>query len=138
MNLSELKIGEAARLSDVPAKTIRYYEDIGLLPPSERSDNGYRVYGANDVEVLRFIKRGRDLGFSLDEVSSLLELWRDRSRSSADVLALAEAHIAEVERKIAELEALRSTLVHLVHRCQGDDRPECPILEDLARGPKED
>lgn len=131
--MTELKIGEVARLSSVPAKTIRYYEEVGLLPPSARTRSGYRVYDSADVERLRFIKRGRDLGFSVDEVASLLALWGDRERSSADVRALAEAHIAAVERKIEELEFMRKTLVSLVHQCHGDERPECPILEDLAR-----
>lgn len=136
--MTSLKIGEAARLSAVPAKTIRYYEEIGLLPPSDRTEGGYRIYGGNDVEVLRFVKRARDLGFPLEQVAALLELWRDRGRSSAEVRSLAEAHVAEVERKISELESLRDTLIELVHQCHGDHRPDCPILEDLAGGHKEE
>lgn len=135
--MTGMTIGQAARRSNVPAKTIRYYEDIGLLSESERAGNGYRVYQERDVDVLRFIKRARDLGFSIEQVTALLALWRDRSRSSAEVKALAEAHVAEVEKKIAELEALRRTLLGLMHDCHGDQRPDCPILDDLAGGPKE-
>jgi Cu(I)-responsive transcriptional regulator len=127
-----MNIGEAARLSGVPAKTIRYYESVGLLPPGARRDNGYRDYSAAEVESLRFIRRARSLGFAVKETGALLELWRDRSRASAEVRALAQQHIAAIDAKTAELSAMRATLATLVERCCGDDRPECPILDSLA------
>jgi len=125
-------IGEAARASGVSAKMIRHYESIGLLPPARRTDAGYRLYGEQDVRVLQFIHRGRALGFSLEQVANLLALWQDRGRASADVRRLAEAHIDELERKIAELEAMKRTLQALAHSCHGDQRSDCPILDDLA------
>ena len=127
-----MNIGNVARESGVPAKTIRYYESIGLIPEARRFENGYRHYGNTDVEVLRFIQRARRLGFSVNDVADLLALWRDKDRASADVKALAQRHVEEMERRIAELDALRRTLVDLAEHCHGDDRPECPILEDLA------
>ena len=127
-----MNIGNVARESGVPAKTIRYYESIGLIPEARRFENGYRHYGDTDVEVLRFIQRARRLGFSVNDVADLLALWRDKDRASADVKALAQRHVEEVERRIAELDALRRTLVDLAEHCHGDDRPECPILDDLA------
>lgn len=127
-----MNIGSVARDTGVPAKTIRYYESIGLIPRAQRSENGYRHYGDTDVEVLRFIQRARRLGFSVNDVADLLALWRDKERASADVKALAQRHVEEMERRIAELDALRRTLVDLAERCHGDDRPECPILDDLA------
>ena len=127
-----MNIGNVARESGVPAKTIRYYESIGLIPEARRFENGYRHYGDTDVEVLRFIQRARRLGFSVNDVADLLALWRDKDRASADVKALAQRHVEEMERRIAELDALRRTLVDLAEHCHGDDRPECPILEDLA------
>ncbi len=127
-----MNIGSVARETGVPAKTIRYYESIGLIPPARRSDNGYRHYGDTDVEVLRFIQRGRRLGFSVNDVADLLALWHEKERASADVKRLARRHVAEMERRIAELDALRRTLVDLAERCHGDDRPDCPILDDLA------
>lgn len=136
--MSGLSIGKLAQQSGVPAKTIRYYEEVRLLPPSQRADNGYRVYGARDVEVLRFIKRSRDLGFSLEHTAALLTLWQDGERASGDVRALAEQHVAVVEEKIAELESLKRTLLHLMERCHGDERPDCPILDDLAAGAREE
>ncbi|WJN58558.1 MULTISPECIES: Cu(I)-responsive transcriptional regulator [unclassified Pseudomonas] len=129
-----MNIGQAARQSGLSAKMIRYYESIGLLKPAGRSDSGYRLYGAQDLHVLAFIKRSRDLGFSLEEVGKLLTLWQDRERASADVKALALAHVDELNRKIAELTALRDTLGELVQHCQGDHRPDCPILRDLESG----
>ncbi|MCA9518826.1 MAG: MerR family DNA-binding protein, partial [Myxococcales bacterium] len=112
--------------------TIRYYEQIGLLPEPARADNGYRVYGARAVDELRFIKRGRGLGFSIADVEALLGLWRDKHRASGDVRALAERHIREIDEKLAELETMRAVLADLVARCHGDERPDCPILESLS------
>ncbi|QQZ42805.1 Cu(I)-responsive transcriptional regulator [Pseudomonas sp. SK3(2021)] len=129
-----MNIGQAARKSGLSAKMIRYYESIGLLRPAHRSDSGYRLYGNDDLHSLAFIKRSRDLGFSLEEVGKLLTLWQDRQRASADVKALARQHIDELNRKIAELAGLRDTLQDLVQHCQGDHRPDCPILKDLASG----
>ena len=131
-----MNIGNAASESGVTAKTIRYYESIGLIPPAMRAENGYRNYTEFDVETLRFIQHSRRLGFSVKDVGNLLELWGDKDRSSADVKALALEHISEVERRIKELETIRRTLMDLTDRCHGDDRPECPILDDLATGPK--
>ncbi|MHA6163438.1 Cu(I)-responsive transcriptional regulator [Pseudomonas sichuanensis] len=129
-----MNIGQAARHSGLSAKMIRYYESIGLLRPATRSDSGYRLYGPEDLHSLAFIKRSRDLGFSLDEVAKLLTLWQDRQRASADVKALATQHIDALNRRIEELISLRDTLGELVAHCQGDDRPDCPILKDLANG----
>lgn len=129
-----MNIGQAARHSGLSAKMIRYYESIGLLRPARRSDSGYRLYGPQDLHSLAFIKRSRDLGFSLDEVAKLLTLWQDRQRASADVKALATQHIDALNRRIEELVNLRDTLGELVAHCQGDDRPDCPILKDLANG----
>lgn len=125
-------IGEAARASGVSAKMIRHYEAIGLLPPARRTEAGYRLYGEQDVRLLQFIHRGRALGFSLEQVANLLALWQDKDRASADVRRLAAAHIDELERKIAELEAMKRTLQALAHSCHGDQRSDCPILDDLA------
>lgn len=127
-----MNIGEAARRSGVSAKTIRYYESVGLIPAAGRTSSGYRAYTANEVETLRFIHRARSLGFSVADVAGLLELWRDRSRASADVKAIALKHVTDIERKIAELDTIRRTLLDLTTRCCGDDHPECPILEELA------
>lgn len=129
-----MNIGQAARRSGLSTKMIRYYESIGLLKPATRSDSGYRLYQAEDLHSLAFIKRSRDLGFSLEEVGKLLSLWQDRQRASADVKALAMQHIDELNRRIEELMSLRDTLGELVSHCQGDDRPDCPILKDLANG----
>ena len=127
-----MNIGEASGLTGVPAKTIRYYESAGLLHPV-RSGGYYRVYGAREIQVLRFIQKARRLGFSVKEVENLLLLWQDKRRSSAQVRALATAHIEEIDRKLEELKRIRETLQTLVHRCHGDDRPDCPIIEELAR-----
>ena len=129
-----MNIGEAAKQTGLSAKMIRYYESIGLLRPAGRSPSGYRTYAADDLHRLRFIRRARDLGFSLDEVGRLLSLWQDRQRASADVKALASAHVRELERKISELSELRDTLQSLVEHCHGDDRPDCPILSELEAG----
>jgi MerR family copper efflux transcriptional regulator len=129
-----MNIGQAAKSSGLSAKMIRYYESIGLLQAATRTDSGYRVYSANDLHTLAFIKRSRDLGFSLEEVGKLLTLWQDRSRASADVKALAHKHIIDLNQKIEELAGLRDTLQDLVEHCKGNDRPDCPILKDLESG----
>lgn len=127
-----MNIGTIASQSGVSTKTIRYYESIGLLPDPPRRNNGYRSYSQSDVEMLRFVSRSRNLGFSLKDISILLDLWLDSSRPSADVKALTQRHIREVEAKIAELESVRNTLKALADQCRGDHRPDCPILDDLA------
>lgn len=127
-----MNIGLAAKHSNVNAKTIRYYESIGLIPDASRTGNGYRTYSDKDVETLRFIHHSRNLGFSVKDVGTLLDLWRNQKRASADVKALALSHIKEVDRKIEELRKVRDTLIHLTQRCHGDDRPDCPILKGLA------
>lgn len=127
-----MNIGVAAKASGVSAKMIRYYESIGLIPPATRTDAGYRVYGDGDVHTLQFIRRTRDLGFSVKAIAQLLTLWRDRDRASADVKALVLSHVDELHAKIAELEAMAKTLQHLADHCHGDERPACPILDDLA------
>ena len=127
-----MQIGEAARLTGVSAKMIRHYESIGLVPAADRRDSNYRDYGSADLHRLGFIRRARDLGFSIEEIRDLLRLWGDTQRSSRDVKALTLAHIAELESKIAALEEMRATLKHLVHCCEGDHRPDCPIIESLA------
>lgn len=127
-----MNIGQVAGASGVPAKTIRYYESVGLIPPAGRTAAGYRAYGRKDVETLRFIQRARSLGFAVKDVANLLALWRDRTRASGDVKAVALNHIAEIEQKIAELESMRRVLLDLTCKCHGDDRPDCPILEELA------
>ena len=128
-----MNIGEAAHASGVSAKMVRYYEGIGLIRPALRTGSGYRVYDDGDVHTLRFIRRARSLGFSLDETAELLALWSDKSRASGDVKAIALNHVKELETKIAGLDAMRRTLQHLASCCQGNDRPDCPILDDIAR-----
>lgn len=127
-----MNIGQAAKLSGIPAKTIRYYESVGLIPPASRTDSGYREYRQADVSVLKFVERARGLGFSIHDVSKLLSLWHNKARKSAQVKALAERHIKAIELKIRELETMQAALNHLVSKCHGDDRPDCPILDDLA------
>ncbi|MBL4613602.1 MAG: Cu(I)-responsive transcriptional regulator [Magnetovibrio sp.] len=127
-----MNIGQVAKLSDVSAKTIRYYESIELIPKAARSNNGYRDYSGNDVQTLRFIKRSRNLGFSVNDVANLLDLWRDKQRVSGDVKAVALKHIEDIEIRIQELQSIRDTLKNLTVCCHGDDRPDCPILEGLA------
>ena len=127
-----ITIGEAARATGISAKMIRYYEETGLLAPASRTGSGYRVYGASDLHTLRFIRRARDLGFSMTEITELLALWQDRGRASSSVKALARAHVAELRRRIAELEGMARTLSDLADRCCGNERPDCPILDDLA------
>lgn len=129
-----MNIGTVAEKSGVPPKTIRYYESIGLIPSADRRPNGYRSYDDIDMHTLNFIKRARGLGFSVDEVRGLLDLWRDRRRPSAAVKALATEHLETLDRKIEELLSMRKTLATLIERCRGDDRPDCPILDDLADG----
>lgn len=130
-----MNIGEAAKRSGVSAKMIRYYESIGLIEAPQRTQAQYRVYEADDVHTLRFVRRSRNLGFSLEETRALLALWRDKSRASADVKQLAMSHVRELEAKAAELQAMADTLRHLAEHCQGDARPDCPILGDLAAQP---
>ena len=127
-----MQIGEASSRSGVSAKMIRHYEAIGLIPAADRRDSNYRDYGAGDLHRLGFIRRARDLGFSIDEIRDLLRLWADRRRSSRDVKALALGHLAELDGKIALLAEMRSTLAHLVDCCDGGDRPDCPIIDSLA------
>jgi Cu(I)-responsive transcriptional regulator len=127
-----MTIREAAAASGLPVKTIRFYEEIGLISPA-RAANGYRVFSERDMHELTFLARARGLGFPLDDCRELLSLWRDRDRASADVRAIAHRHIAALDAKMAELEAMRATLADLVAACRGDDRPDCPILEGLAR-----
>jgi MerR family transcriptional regulator, copper efflux regulator len=128
-----MNIGDAAERSGLPAKTIRYYEDIRLVKPA-RGENGYRDYSNEDVHRLRFLQRARSLGFSVEECRQLLSLYTDKQRESADVKAVAEAKLVEIDHKIAELVSLQKTLQHLVHACHGDERPDCPILEELSGG----
>ncbi|MGV2293616.1 Cu(I)-responsive transcriptional regulator [Trinickia sp. YCB016] len=127
-----MNIGDAARASGVTAKMIRYYESVGLLAPKARTESGYRVYGADEIHTLRFIRQARRLGFLVEDIRKLLALWQDRTRASAEVKAIALEHVAELERRIAELTDMRDTLAHLAHHCHGDARPDCPILEQLA------
>lgn len=130
-----MNIGEAASATGVSAKMIRYYEEIGLIRPPHRTGSNYRVYGADEVHVLRFIRRSRTLGFSIEETGALLTLWQDKTRASGEVREIAAGHISALETKIAELQSMVGTLRHLVHCCHGDDRPDCPILDDLAGSP---
>ena len=129
-----IAIGEAAKASGVSAKMIRYYESIGLIAPPLRNAAGYRFYDERDVQTLRFIRRARDLGFAVEDIGRLLELWRDGARSSADVKRLAGEHIAALQERIEVLQAMQRTLERLAHACHGDGRPDCPILDDLAIG----
>lgn len=128
-----MNIGQAADASGVTAKMIRYYESIGLIAAANRTDAGYRRYTDNEVQTLRFIKRARDLGFSIERIKTLLGLWQDRSRKSADVKKLARQYIAELDRDIEKLQSIRDQLRHMADCCQGNHRPECPILDDLAK-----
>jgi MerR family copper efflux transcriptional regulator len=124
-------IGEAASRSGMPPKTIRFYEQIGLIKPARRFANQYRAYSEKDVHTLKFVHRARNLGFSLKDIQALLSLYRDRRRASRDVKRLALQHIAEVDRRIAELTAIRNAIAGLAEKCHGDDRPQCPILDEL-------
>ena len=129
-----ITIGEAAARSGISAKMIRHYEAIGLVPAGTRTEAGYRLYSDKDVHELRFIKRARSLGFSLEQIETLLSLWRDKGRASADVKAMAQAHVADLEVRIRELTDMRDTLADLARCCRGDDRPDCPILKGLEEG----
>lgn len=130
-----MNIGDAAKASGVSAKMIRHYEAIGLTGEAKRTGAGYRVYSVREVQMLQFIHRGRELGFSLQQIRALLALWQDKQRASQDVRALANEHIAELDRKIAEMQSMRRTLENLASACHGDGRPDCPILDDLAAAP---
>ncbi len=129
-------IGRASRESGVSVKMIRHYEEIGLLKDVARTLANYRVYGESDIHVLRFIKRARDLGFSIDDIRELLSLWQNKSRPSAAVKKIARAHADALQKKIAEMQAMLGTLQHLTQHCHGDHRPDCPILDDLANPPR--
>jgi MerR family copper efflux transcriptional regulator len=130
-----MNVGDAARRSGLPAKTIRYYEDIGLINPP-RAANGYRDYSQDDIHRLSFLRRARGHGFSIEDCCQLMALYRDRDRASHDVREIASAHIVGITEKIRELEAMRATLQKLVLACHGDERPDCPILEDIAGAPE--
>ena len=125
-------IGTAARLSKVSAKMVRHYESLGLLSPVARTDSGYRQYVEADVRTLQFIKRGRDLGFSMAEIAELVGLWHNRTRASASVKRIAQKHVNELAQRIEAMQAMQRTLSSLLDHCQGDERPDCPILDDLA------
>lgn len=127
-----MNIGEVAAETGVTAKSIRYYESIDLIPAAERTKAGYRQYGERDVQILRFIKRSRGLGFSVAQVAELLSLYQDRSRASGEVKGIVEARLSDVELKISQLESIRATLRKLADRCHGDERPDCPILDEFA------
>lgn len=133
-----MNIGQAAKTSGVSAKMIRYYEQIKLITPAHRTESSYRTYTDNDINTLKFIRRARDLGFSVEQMKTLVALWRDKSRSSADVKAIALEHVAELERKAAAIQAMSKTLKHLAQHCHGDDRPECPIIDDIAKAVDDD
>jgi MerR family copper efflux transcriptional regulator len=128
-----MNIGEASKASGVSTKMIRHYESVGLFPEAARTDSGYRQYGAREVNTLRFIRHSRDLGFSIEQIRELLGLWQNQKRPSRHVKALAQAHIDELDVKLKELQAMKATLVNLVHCCHGDDRPDCPIIESLSQ-----
>jgi MerR family copper efflux transcriptional regulator len=131
--IEKMNIGSVSEITGVTSKTIRYYEEIGLIPPPVRAQNGYRHYQEKDVETLRFVQRARGLGFSVRAVGNLLTLWQDKKRVSSDVKNLALEHIKEIEDKIAELNSIRETLISLTNSCHGDDRPDCPILDGLTK-----
>lgn len=130
-----MNIGQASRATGVSTKMIRYYESVGLIRPADRTDSNYRDFGERDINELRFIRRARNLGFSVEEITRLLALWRDRERPSREVKAVAEKHVADLDARIAEMTAMAATLRELARSCSGDDRPDCPILADLAKAP---
>lgn len=127
-----MNIGETAKATGISVKMLRYYEEIGLVRPAMRTESGYRVYAEKDIATLRFVRRARDLGFQVKQIASLLDLWRDGNRASADVKALAIQHVREMEERRRELDEMIGTLQHLAHHCHGDDRPDCPILTGLS------
>jgi MerR family transcriptional regulator, copper efflux regulator len=131
MNTESFNIGEAAARSGVSAKMVRHYESLGLLSKVRRTEAGYRQYGEREVHTLRFIRRARDLGFGMNEIAELLKLWQDRRRASVNVKRIAQAHVADLDQRMAEMAQMRRTLQHLVECCQGDHRPDCPILDEL-------
>ncbi len=130
-----MNIGRASRATGVSAKMIRYYESVGLISPADRTESNYRDFSARDVNELRFIRRARNLGFSVEEITRLLSLWRDRDRPSREVKAIAEKHVADLDARIAEMTTMADTLRDLARCCAGDERPDCPILQDLQSGP---
>lgn len=130
-----MNIGQAAQATGVSAKMIRHYESVGLFPEARRTESGYRLYGEKELATLRFIRHSRDLGFSLEQIRALLDLWQNRRRPSRQVKALAQEHLDEIDKKLRELQAMKTTLSHLVHCCAGDDRPDCPIIDSLADAP---
>lgn len=130
--MSRLTIGQLAKASGVTAKMIRYYESIALIPEAQRSEGNYRLYQDNDIHRLRFVQRARKLGFGIEQIRVLMALWQDQKRSSSEVKALALDHVAELKARIAEMQSMVSALEDLACKCQGDDRPECPILESLT------
>lgn len=132
-----MNIGQASRASGVSTKMIRYYESVALIGAADRTDNNYRDFGEREINELRFVRRARNLGFSLEEIRRLLSLWRDRSRPSREVKAIAEQHVADLDARIVEMQAMADTLRELAHCCAGDDRPDCPILADLAETPRD-
>lgn len=131
-----MNIGQASRASGVSTKMIRYYESVGLISAADRTDSNYRDFGEREVNELRFVRRARSLGFAVDEIRRLLSLWRDRSRPSREVKAIAEQHVADLDARIVEMQAMADALRELAHCCAGDDRPDCPILADLADAPR--
>lgn len=131
MGIAFMNIGELANLSGVNAKLIRHYESIGLIPKASRTDSGYRIYSATDVQFLRFIRRARSLGFSMKEIKKLIGLWRNKARASREVKALALSHVQELERKIRDMQEMAQNLQLLARHCHGDSRPSCPIIESL-------
>ena len=126
-----MNIGELAKLSQVSSKMIRRYEELGIIPKAQRNQSGYRQYSQNDVHVMKFVKRARELGFSMKDIKQLVGLWRNKSRSSAQVKNIALKHINELEKKLAQIQAMLSTLKHLAQNCHGDQRPDCPIIDEL-------
>lgn len=132
MSSDRINISAAAAASGLSAKTIRFYEDIGLIVPAQRDVNGYRLFGRRELEELSLVQRARSLGFTLDEIGTLLDLWRDPKRASADVKAMGDDQVAKIDQKMTELPSLRRALADLVERCRGDERPDCPIIDELT------
>jgi MerR family copper efflux transcriptional regulator len=130
-------IGTVAGMTGISAKMVRHYESLGLLPPITRTDSGYRQYSEADAHTLRFIKRSRDLGFSMAEIAELVALWQNRQRASASVKRIAQQHVDELAQRIEAMQAMQRSLRQLLHHCHGDERPECPILDDLAKQPRD-